>query len=93
MDYIKSMVKFNDDEIDLYNFCDNWFNQIIETYGYCKVDIGRYLGIFPLQVNRKVKKVYFNIDYVKPPTWKDWFIEDEDTNIKRTYLEFKGKES
>ena len=91
INFKEALVKFNDDEIDLYNFCENWFNKLLNNYGYYKVDIAQYLGVFPLQVNKKFKKVYFNIDHIKPSTWEDWFIEDTDINMKCTSLIFEEK--
>ena len=71
-------VIFDNDELDLYNECEKWFNYIVnimpvkyKTKDY-KLDIGRFYGIYPGAIGCNC--IYFMLDYYNSTSWKDWFI-------------------
>lgn len=84
-------VYFKDDEIELYDLCEKWFNKIYDVYGFIRIDIGQYKGLFPVAINTDQHKVYFNIDHIKH-SWKDWFIEDKDSPTTLLSTQYIPKE-
>ncbi len=83
---------FEDYEFELFDFCSQWFNKLMSDYGFYKIDIGQYIGMFPLEVNKEKLKVFFNIDCIREGNWKDWFLEDKDTPLTYRFIELTKEE-
>jgi len=91
----EAVLQFDDDEVELFEFCEKWFHILMTEFGYIKSDFGPYLGLFPLSLNKEKLKVYFNVDFIRPGNWKDWFVMDKDSPATHhfTYYTIKEEQS
>jgi hypothetical protein len=69
---INGELNFSIYEKHLYKECFDWYFKYNN-----KVDIGRYVGIYPLSLDDNNNVVRFCIDYFKSESWKDWFIDED----------------
>lgn len=86
------LLQFDDDEIELFKFCEEWFTELLNCSGFIKTNIGQYLGLFPISINKEKLKVYFSVDHICKSDWKDWFLEDKDTPATHNYRFYIEKE-
>lgn len=81
----QGVVFFNKNETRLYKECVEWFEIIktyyITSYNGCRIKkIGSMEGIRPHEVLDD--RVIFTINEVIETSWKDWFIQEDETSLK-----------
>ena len=79
---ITAMVYFTFEEQELIKEVVKWGEHICKyfktSYETYKVNIGRLEGVYPITIDSTCEgtQVEFSIDNIKPPSWRDWFIQE-----------------
>jgi len=80
------IVEFDEDETDILNECQKWYNEIKRffstSYMSIKTDVGPFKGLWPSHIEKKFNKnfVEFEVDFFKACdiNWTNWFIVKDD---------------
>ena len=79
---IKADVYFTFEEQELIKEVVKWGEHICKyfktSYETYKINIGRLEGVYPITIDSTCEgtQVEFSIDNIKPPSWRDWFIQE-----------------